>query len=325
MRSTPIVALGLMLAMLGSAAAADRAPSEAPARRWAGAWASLWSTPDQRGQAALQAGDPAAAARLFSDPRRKAYAEAKAGQYRAAAKELAPLDDAAAQYNRGNALARTGDLAAALRAYGAALAKDPADRDARHNRDLVAKALANQPPTAKPVPTSGQAGKQDGKGGQAPADKSGASGQPGNEAASAPGQGAAPSGAASSPGRSPGSGRASAQASAAPHGASQPEPGSAPGQAAPGTAASGPGRDDAAEARRELTSGRAAPAAAASGAARANPTPEAPAASAPPVTPPTEQQLAEDQWLRGIPDDPSGLLRRKFLIQHLLRQQERSR
>jgi hypothetical protein len=39
-------------------------------------------------------------------------------------------------------------------------------------------------------------------------------------------------------------------------------------------------------------------------------------------TPPprTEQQLAEDQWLRRLPDDSSGLLRRKFLIQHLTRQ-----
>ena len=36
--------------------------------------------------------------------------------------------------------------------------------------------------------------------------------------------------------------------------------------------------------------------------------------------PRTEQQLAEDQWLRRIPDDPGGLLRRKFLIQHMQRQ-----
>jgi Ca-activated chloride channel family protein len=36
----------------------------------------------------------------------------------------------------------------------------------------------------------------------------------------------------------------------------------------------------------------------------------------------TEQQLALDQWLRQIPDDPGGLLRRKFLIEHLMRQQQ---
>jgi Ca-activated chloride channel family protein len=38
--------------------------------------------------------------------------------------------------------------------------------------------------------------------------------------------------------------------------------------------------------------------------------------------PPSEQSLALDQWLRQIPDDPSGLLRRKFWIEHLRREQE---
>jgi Ca-activated chloride channel family protein len=37
--------------------------------------------------------------------------------------------------------------------------------------------------------------------------------------------------------------------------------------------------------------------------------------------PGSEKQLAQEQWLRQIPDDPSGLLRRKFLIEHMLRQQ----
>src|SRR3546814_10327034 len=38
--------------------------------------------------------------------------------------------------------------------------------------------------------------------------------------------------------------------------------------------------------------------------------------------PKSEQQLAEEQWLRQIPDDPGGLLRRKFMIAHLMRQQQ---
>src|SRR3546814_5608114 len=38
--------------------------------------------------------------------------------------------------------------------------------------------------------------------------------------------------------------------------------------------------------------------------------------------PKSEQQLAEEQWLRQIPDDPGGLLRRKFMIEHLMRQQQ---
>ena len=31
---------------------------------------------------------------------------------------------------------------------------------------------------------------------------------------------------------------------------------------------------------------------------------------------PDEEQQAVEQWLRRIPDDPSGLLRRKFLHQY---------
>ena len=38
--------------------------------------------------------------------------------------------------------------------------------------------------------------------------------------------------------------------------------------------------------------------------------------------PPSEQSLAEQQWLRQIPDDPAGLVRRKFLIEHWLKQRK---
>jgi Ca-activated chloride channel family protein len=46
------------------------------------------------------------------------------------------------------------------------------------------------------------------------------------------------------------------------------------------------------------------------------------AASDDPLLPQTEQQLALEQWLRQIPDDPGGLLRRKFMIEHLMKQQQ---
>ncbi len=37
------------------------------------------------------------------------------------------------------------------------------------------------------------------------------------------------------------------------------------------------------------------------------------------VEPPDEKELAMKQWLRQIPDDPAGLLRRKFMVEHLNR------
>src|SRR5581483_9483040 len=98
------------------------------------AWSNLWRTPDQQGQALLDAGEPAAAAGRFHDPRRRAYADLQAGRDGAAAKLLEPFTDAQSEYNRGNALARTGQLQAALAAYDAALKQAPADKDIRHNR-----------------------------------------------------------------------------------------------------------------------------------------------------------------------------------------------
>jgi Ca-activated chloride channel family protein len=38
--------------------------------------------------------------------------------------------------------------------------------------------------------------------------------------------------------------------------------------------------------------------------------------------PESERQMALDQWLRQIPDSPAGLLQRKFLIEHMIRQQD---
>ena len=111
-------------------------------------WASLWYRPDQQGERTLQAGDPKRAAELFTDPRRQAYAQLMAHQYDAAAKRLAPFADAESQYNRGNALARSGDLTAALASYDAALKHpdlEPAlHRDAEHNRDRSPEARAGR-------------------------------------------------------------------------------------------------------------------------------------------------------------------------------------
>ncbi len=44
-------------------------------------------------------------------------------------------------------------------------------------------------------------------------------------------------------------------------------------------------------------------------------------ANASPQQPRSEQALALDQWLRGIPEDSGELLRRKFMIEHMMKQQ----
>jgi len=150
-------------------------------------WPDLWRNADQRGEAMLQQGNASGAAQAYADPRRKAYAQFKAGDYAAAAHALSAFDDSEAHYNRGNALAYAGDLQGALKAFDAALKRDPKSQDARHNRDLVAKALEQQQQNDadknKPQDNkqdgqkdNRQNGKQDSQPADKPADKPGKQG-----------------------------------------------------------------------------------------------------------------------------------------------------
>ncbi|MFG1289356.1 VWA domain-containing protein [Xanthobacter versatilis] len=101
----------------------------------AGTWDDLWARPDQQGASTFSAGDYATAAQRFEDPAWRAAARYKAGDHAAAAAAYAGIPGA--DYNRGNALARSDRLEEAVAAYDAALKADPADADAKFNRDLV--------------------------------------------------------------------------------------------------------------------------------------------------------------------------------------------
>jgi Ca-activated chloride channel homolog len=275
----------------------------------ASVWSGLWYTPDQQGQALLDAGQPAQAAELFRDPRRRAYADLQAGGYAAAAKLLAPFSDARSEYNRGNALAKSGQLQAALSAYDSALKQAPADRDIRHNRDLVQRALQQQRQRQQqkgqhqsPQSSSrnGRQGSQTGtsQGQQPQSSSSGRQGSSGSRQSGAPQQSRA----------------GSSQAKGGDQTASN---GSRAGANQQGN--SGQAQRDAAAAAALARAQRQRGAAAKSPEADGLP---AGGAQTPKPQPETERQMALDQWLRQIPDSPAGLLRRKFLIEHIIRQQD---
>jgi Ca-activated chloride channel homolog len=378
----------------------------------AGTWADMWSTREQQAQKLLDAKHPEQAAPLFSDARRRGYAQMEAGQFDKAAKSLAPLKDADSQYNRGNALAHTGQLREALSAYDAALAASPGNKDVIRNRDLVKRAMQQQQAqSGQQGGSKGQPGSQGSKGGQSqggnhspggnqsqPGDQSQAGnqrnsgqgnpsqtnnqGQPGNQPqgsqsqqadqrqggsqsqasqaqANNQGQSQGNQAQANSQGQSQGS---QAQAGQSPGGRQSP-PGNQPGGQAqgqqsqantshPGDNASGEGAlapngqqtngstgaaglnaanaqqdANAALRYRQSQQGRTTPDTNPSGANQASVLGGAGKAhsstAAPPPKPPSEQAMALDQWLRGIPDDSAELLRRKFLIEHMLKQQQR--
>ncbi len=107
-------------------------------------WQSLWSRPDQQASQTLQQGDASAAARQFENREWRAAAHYKAGEYEQAIESLDGINTPDALYNKGNALARAGKLPEALHAYDAALELNPADRDAEYNRKLVEKHIEQQ-------------------------------------------------------------------------------------------------------------------------------------------------------------------------------------
>ncbi|MDD5388641.1 MAG: tetratricopeptide repeat protein [Gallionellaceae bacterium] len=282
-----------------------------------GFWPSLWRSADQRGEQLLRQGDAAAAARTYADPRRRAYAEFKAGDYAAAAHDFAAFDDSDAHYNRGNALAHVGDLAAALKAYDSALARDPNNRDARQNRELVAKALQQQAPPPKQSGGQGQSGKQGGKEGKS-------SGQSGPQKQGAPGQSLSDQ--TGKPGQEQRAGKPGDQGRGVEQ-AGRDKAANVTDQGGGQNRQNQPAGNEAEQARRDAEAGLGAnrrggdgKSATGQGDAAGNAKQRGLA-----ETPRGEQQLAREQWLRQIPDDPGGLLRRKFMIEHLMRQQGNQR
>ncbi|NBA94307.1 VWA domain-containing protein [Pseudomonas sp. R5(2019)] len=109
----------------------------------------LWLRPDQQGQRWLAKGHPAQAAKHFIDPQWKGLALYEAGDYAAAARQFAEGNNANAHYNRGNALARSGELEAALDAYEQALDYQPDLKSALANKALVEQVLEQQRQAAK--------------------------------------------------------------------------------------------------------------------------------------------------------------------------------
>ncbi len=291
---------------------------------FANIWSNLWRTPDQQGQALLEAGRPSQAALHFTSVRRKAYADLEAGNYAQAAHLLTRFRDATSEYNRGNALAHLGQLRAALAAYDAALRQAPHDRDIRHNRDLIKRMLAHQPQQHNAARRSGSSAGASGQ--QTHSGTGHGSTQSGNGQKQRHGQSQTPGPSGSqAPGAQTGQRSASAQQPATNGQGPEQNPSTAhsspAGSAIHGNRA-GQARADAAlaaaiarQAQHKGANVTTAQAPAVDG-ARHTATPEP---QPPPAKRLSEKTLALKQWLRQIPNNPAGLLRRKFLIQYLMR------
>lgn len=313
----PLAALTFRRGWLGVWVILALAPLPRPAAAFE--WPDLWLTPDQRAARDFRAGAMKEAAERFRNPAWKAAAEYKAGRYEQAAKDLEKFDTAAGHYNRGNALANQGQLEQALHAYDRALRLDPRDEDAQYNRKLVEEALRKQ---REEQDQRKQQEQQQGQGqdqGQRPQPSQGGrdgqeqppeQGKPGGQDQQDRQQGEGQNPAARNPQES---GREDRNASRQPSGgddSSSPENQPAPDRNQPSGQAGKEEQAQPAQPAEPPVPGKNGPG------EKDEPKPVVSESEAS-----SESRQAEEQWLRRIPDDPGGLLKRKFYYQYRQRQQ----
>lgn len=131
-----------------------------PQPSYAFEFSDLWLRPDQQGQRLLEQRRPNEAAQRFEDRQWKGLALYEAGDYDGAARLFAQGNSAADHFNRGNALARSGELEAALDAYEQALERQPELQPALSNKALVEQ-LLQQRQTEQPEQTPEQSQQSD--------------------------------------------------------------------------------------------------------------------------------------------------------------------
>ena len=257
-----------------------------PKNSYAFEWQDLWQNKDQQAQQAYKNNQFEQAANLFKNPDWKAASHYKAGEYDKALDSLKVNQTALSAYNQGNALAQSGQLEEAVKAYEKALTLNPDDADAKYNKALVEKELEKQKQEQKP-----QDKKQDDKQQQSKEN--------------------------SDPKKSDDKSEKSEEQKAAEQKPEQSDEKKSEQQKADEQKADEdkeqqkkpeekkPDTEQAKQAEQKKDEGKEQP----------EPTPAD-------AKPSDEQQQANEQWLKRIPDDPAGLLKRKFKYQYGQRERQ---
>jgi Ca-activated chloride channel family protein len=208
----------------------------------------------------------------------------RSGDFQSAAKQYEGIDNATAHYNRGNALAKDGQYPQAIQAYDEALRRQPGMADAIANKRAVEAAMKRQQQSGS---KQGQQQKSQGQGkGQSSPQPSSAKPDDASKANAQPQQ-------------------QSAQQDKPQQGTpQQPKP-------SPATPQDAQAQQEADRAQRERMQ-RALQQArerdgkqATQGKAHAEETPQQ-----------RERRLANEAWLKRVPDDPGGILRAKFRLEY---------
>lgn len=106
-------------------------------------WQDLWKNNDQQAAEKFSQ-SPAEAAALFDNPNWQGASHYQAGNYEQALEAYKRSESQERHYNQGNTLAKLGQLEDAIKAYDEALKVDPANKDAQENKKQVEQLLEQQ-------------------------------------------------------------------------------------------------------------------------------------------------------------------------------------
>ncbi len=245
-------------------------------------WNNLWQSRDQQAAKAMQQQQFPQAAEQFDDPLWRATALYRAGEYSQAAALFGQQNSADSLYNRGNALAKSGNFPEAIKAYEAALKQNPDHQDSQFNLQLLQSLMEQQQQQDQPSNSDQQDDQGEQQAGESTqqGEQGEPQSQPGDASGESSGEPQPPESATEQPPSE------SAQNSAEQQDVSeQSEASEQPQQSETETAESDQPHSEASPQSELETEGE-------------------------------EHAQYLQQWLRRIPDDPGGLLRRKFEQQH---------
>ncbi|NOR81740.1 MAG: VWA domain-containing protein [Methyloprofundus sp.] len=247
-----------------------------PKNSYALEWQDLWQTKDQQAQQSYLKGDYKQAAEKFTDPAWQAAAHYKADTVVSEEEMNQPTTDKGF-YNQGNVLAKSGQLEKAIESYQQALKLNADNKDAQYNKDLVEKELEKQKQQNQDK-NKQQDKDKDQENKDQPEDQQGEQSE-GNESQDQQGEPSESSSEQQEPENS------EQQADSSEKEADQQTEQSKSEEASQPEKSENEQSADATQASKADTQN-------------------------------SEQQQENEQWLRSIPDDPSGLLKRKFKYQY---------
>jgi Ca-activated chloride channel family protein len=281
-------------------------------------WTDLWQRADQQARTQLDAGNAQQAQAIAQDPALRGAAAYRAGDMADAAQDFGQNDDANAHYNAGNALAKQQRFKEALAAYDDALHRDPTMDDAKANKTAVEDWLKKQQQQNKNG--SGDKDQQDSKDHQGKEQEDG--GSSGSQGGDQKNQ---PSDKSSSAGDQPQDSKQNQQSKDGQSNGEQKQGQSSSsssgqqGNQGDNDAQQQAGADKAdAQAQKDFSQGMDKALQQKKDAKKNQPIRLGANAQ---DSAQDENQQAVQQWLQRVPDDPGGLLRRKFLLEYQRRQQ----